>query len=129
MDNFCRLKNLDPFTKTSTGDTNVTTSCCVTMCIIHFANGLEQCIDWTYSGTKSLISYPSFKELCHGKLCNNMTCAAGEWAASNTFSMIASKERQGISRWSGHGISWSLTFTVFLVSSYINQSSSMLYWC
>jgi len=24
------------------------------MCIIHFANGLEQCIDCTYSGTKLL---------------------------------------------------------------------------
>jgi len=37
---------------------------------------------------------------------HNVTCAAGEWAASNTFSMTASKVREGISRWSGHGISW-----------------------
>jgi len=37
---------------------------------------------------------------------HNVTCAAGEWAVSNTFSMTANKVREGISRWSGHGISW-----------------------
>ena len=32
---------------------------------------------------------------------HNVTCAAGEWAASNTFSMIASKVWEGIS-WPSH---------------------------
>ena len=32
---------------------------------------------------------------------HNVTCTGGEWAASNTFTMIASKVREGIS---GHGI-------------------------
>jgi len=55
----------------------------------------------------------------------NVTCGAGdhEWEASNTFSMIASKVREGISRWSGHGISWP---PHLLVRNYINQNSSML---
>ena len=30
---------------------------------------------------------------------HNVTCAAGEWEASITFSMIASKVREGIFRW------------------------------
>jgi len=58
-DNSCRQEILIP----STGDTYVTTSCCWTMCIIHSTNGLQQCIDCTYSGTKS----------CHGKLCPQVT--------------------------------------------------------
>ena len=55
-----------------------------------------------------------------------MTCAAGEWAASNTFSMIASKIRQEdfqrISQWSGHGNFHGPHIHNFLVSSYINRN-------
>ena len=69
---FCSLKILIPFAKTSTGDTYVTTSYCLPMCIIHRAKWLRS-KDCTYSGTKLLSSYPSFKEPCDGKLCVQVT--------------------------------------------------------
>ena len=57
----CQLKISIPFTKTCTGDMYVTTSFCLTICTIHFANGSEQCIDCTYSGTNLLNSYQVLK--------------------------------------------------------------------
>jgi len=55
------------FVQTSTGETFVTTSCCLTIHILQM-HGLKQCIDCTYSGTKFLNSYPSFKKPCRGNL-------------------------------------------------------------
>jgi len=72
------IKSLDLGCNTSTGDTYVTISSCVTMCISNLIAYILQ-ISWsnvlnrTYSGTKLLNSYPPFKEPPHGKLCLQVT--------------------------------------------------------
>jgi len=57
---------------------------------------------------------------------HNVTCAAGEWEASNTFSMIARRgDFQMVRTW--HFMAF--TFATFQVSSYTNWNSSMRYCC
>jgi len=80
-DNFCRLKVVIPFEKSFTGDMYVSTTCC--MCIIHFAiapTHLLKNLSWQIMSASHL----------------NMTCTAGEWAASNMLHI--SKVREAISR-------------------------------
>ena len=96
------------------------------MCIIYFANGSEQCIDCTYSGTKLLSTYPSYKEPYHGKLCLQVTIM---WLA-----LLVSGQPQTHSAWlpvtyKGGGFqmvsTWhyrALTFAIFWVSSYIDRT-------
>ena len=104
---FLLIKNLDPVRKDFYRQHACNYLLLLTMCTIHFANGLERCVDCTYSGTKFLNSYPRFKEPCHGKLCLQVIIM---WHVL----LVSGKPQThsawlpggGISRWSGHGISW-----------------------
>jgi len=50
---------------TSTSDTYVTTSCCLTISLIAYIlqNARSNVLNCTYPGTKLLSNYPTFKEL------------------------------------------------------------------
>ena len=102
-DNTCRLKNLIPFTKTSTGDTYVTTSCCLTICVSYTLPMSRSNVLTTHTQAPSC-SIPTqvIKTLSwQNYVCMQVTIMWHARAASNTLSMIASKEREVI-----HGISW-----------------------
>jgi len=67
VDNLCQLKILIPFTDFYKRHV------CYYLSLLSFYKWFGAIIDYTYSGTKLLSSYPSFKEPCHGKLCLQVT--------------------------------------------------------
>jgi len=67
-DNFCQLTILISVAKTSTGDSCVTTSFCLSMCISNpiayiLQMARSNVFNCTFPGTKLLNNYPTFKEV------------------------------------------------------------------
>jgi len=111
----------------------ITTSCCLTICIIHLQMARSKVLTAHTQAPGCSIATHLLKSpvmanyVCKSPQCDMHCC---EQAASNTFSMIASKVRDGFSTWPGLDMAFhGPCIWIFLVSSYINWNSSMLYCC